>query len=192
MAKFRPTHTPRPFFSKTNGFLPGKASTKNEVDQFNIFLDILLTGAQTDTQSKKPCHAKHGLGLIRCPFAMYILFFLLKNRWTYIVVTSRIHLISLRCKFNAVPCNVLTYFVSRATIHTPIPENGHSNVQMTDCMVTSAILPWFCTKNCIFLVFHTSQSKPLILDLYSFILQQDLCIVILCQTSRVTRGWSLL
>ena len=43
-----------------------KASTKNEVNLFNIFLDILLTDSHTDTQtqSKKHRHAKHGRGLI--------------------------------------------------------------------------------------------------------------------------------
>ncbi len=56
-----PTLTPGWFFSKLNGFPPWvrrKASTKNEVDQFNIFWDILLTDTQkTHTQtngSKEP------------------------------------------------------------------------------------------------------------------------------------------
>ncbi len=59
-AKFRPptpTLAPGRFLSKSNGFLPwsegGRAATKNEVDRFNIFLDILLTDTQTHMDRQK-------------------------------------------------------------------------------------------------------------------------------------------
>ncbi len=47
---------PGKIFFKIGWFPPwvrGKASTKNEVDRFNIFGDILLTDTQTDRQTDK-------------------------------------------------------------------------------------------------------------------------------------------
>ncbi len=59
---FDPPHPPLPrgdfFQNRMVSSLRGKDSTKNEVDRFNILLDILVTVTHTDRQTDRQTNAK--------------------------------------------------------------------------------------------------------------------------------------
>ncbi len=95
--KFRHSHTcPFPgaifcsdFFSKSNGFVPGsegRLPPKMKLIGSVFFLNILLT--DTQTQSKKPRHAKHRWGLMTKHVTAVLLFYADSQTFSNIIFRS--------------------------------------------------------------------------------------------------------